>query len=73
MVTSYYKERVAIKEFLAVILMTIGLIAAPVIGFFYPSWRSMKGAALSESQLYGVRALGIGLLLLMFILSQLIL
>ncbi|GGF36190.1 hypothetical protein GCM10010954_38980 [Halobacillus andaensis] len=60
-------------EVLAVILMTIGLIAAPVIGFFYPSWRSMNGDEFSERELYGVRAAGIGVLLITFIVSQLIL
>ncbi len=60
-------------EVLAALLMTIGLIAAPVISFFYPSWRSIKGNELSERELYGVRGLGIGILLIMYILSQLLL
>ncbi|MGI8315786.1 hypothetical protein [Halobacillus mangrovi] len=60
-------------EVIAVILMTIGFIAAPVIGFFYPSWRSMNGRELTEGQLYAVRALGIGILLALFVVGQLIL
>ncbi len=35
-------------EVIAVILMSIGLAAAPVIGFFYPGWRSLQGNELSE-------------------------
>ncbi|WP_345240643.1 hypothetical protein [Pontibacillus salipaludis] len=57
---------------LAVVLMSVGLVLAPAVGFFYPSWRSIQGRDLSERQLYGFRALGIGILLLMFVLSQLL-
>ncbi|MFC7319986.1 hypothetical protein [Halobacillus campisalis] len=59
-------------EVIVVVLMSIGLVLAPVIGFFYPSWRQMQGKDLSQKQLYGIRALGIGVLLLMYILSQII-
>ncbi|GGD08172.1 hypothetical protein GCM10011389_14640 [Pontibacillus salipaludis] len=56
---------------LAVLLMSVGLVLAPAVGFFYPSWRRIQGRDLSERQLYGFRALGTGILLLMFVLSQL--
>ncbi|WP_377890273.1 hypothetical protein [Alkalihalobacillus sp. R86527] len=56
----------------AVGLMVVGLVFAPVVGFFYPSWLRMKGEEISEKKLYGIRALGIGVLLLMFVLAQLI-
>ncbi|QHT47946.1 hypothetical protein M662_16135 [Bacillus sp. SB49] len=59
-------------EAISVILMSIGLILAPVVGFFYPAWRQRQGRDLSERQVYGIRALGIGILLLMYILTQII-
>ncbi|GGD14078.1 hypothetical protein [Pontibacillus salipaludis] len=59
-------------DVLAVVLMTIGIIAVPVIGFFYPALKEMKGEHLSERKRYGYGALGIGILLLLLILSQFI-
>lgn len=43
-------------DVIAVALMSIGLILAPVIGFFYPAWLRMKGEEVSEKKLYGIRA-----------------
>ncbi|KHE72930.1 hypothetical protein [Halobacillus sp. BBL2006] len=58
---------------LAVILVAIGVTAAPVIGFFYPAWRELKGKKpLTEWQQYGVSTLAIGVLLLMGILAWLL-
>ncbi|WP_270181203.1 hypothetical protein [Alkalihalobacillus sp. CinArs1] len=57
-------------DVIAVVLMSIGLILAPVIGFFYPAWLRMKGEEVSEKKLYGIRAAGIGALLLMYVLTQ---
>ncbi|WP_163527832.1 hypothetical protein [Halobacillus ihumii] len=59
-------------EILAVVLVAIGIIAVRVISFFYPSWKEIKGEHLSERKRFGYGVLGIGILLLMFILSQFI-
>ncbi|WP_281657681.1 hypothetical protein [Halobacillus sp. Cin3] len=60
-------------EVLAVVLVMIGIIAVRVISFFYPDWKAIKGEYLSERRHLGYGVLGIGILLVMFILSQLIL
>lgn len=57
---------------LAVMLVSLGLVLAPVVGFFYPYWLSRKGEQLSEKRLYGIRALGIGILLVMYVLAELV-
>lgn len=57
---------------LGTILMIIGIMAAPLVGFVYPDWKAKNGEELSEWQLYGIRALGIGILLAMYALAQLI-
>ncbi|UOQ92294.1 hypothetical protein MUO14_17705 [Halobacillus shinanisalinarum] len=58
---------------LAVILISIGLILAPIIGFLYPDWRIMQGKEeLSEWQQYGIHALAIGVLLIMFVFANLL-
>ncbi|MCA0987341.1 hypothetical protein [Guptibacillus algicola] len=38
---------------LAEMLLSLGLVLAPVVGFFYPYWVSRKGELLSEKRLYG--------------------
>ena len=53
------------------ILLCLGAISVPVVGYFYPYWRSTQGKPLSDGQLYAVRALGIGIMLVVFILYQL--
>ena len=60
-------------EVLAVVLVMFGIIAVRVISFFYPDWKAIKGEYLSERKHIGYSVLGIGILLVMFILSQLIL
>ncbi|MCA1021298.1 hypothetical protein [Halobacillus litoralis] len=60
-------------EVLAVVLVMIGIIAVRVISFFYPDWKALRGEYLSERKHLGYSALGIGILLVMYILSQLIL
>ncbi|WLR46646.1 hypothetical protein LC065_13840 [Halobacillus litoralis] len=57
-------------EVLAVVLITIGIIGSRVIGFFYPDWKAIKGEKMSERKRLGYSAIGIGLLLLMYVLSQ---
>ncbi|WP_226584621.1 hypothetical protein [Halobacillus litoralis] len=57
-------------EVFAIIIMVVGLTLAPLIGFFYPGWREIKGNPLSEKELYGIRMLGIGVLLICFVISQ---
>ena len=39
---------------LAVVLMLIGLVLAPVVRFPYPYWNK-KGEEISEKKLYGIR------------------
>ncbi|MTH54728.1 hypothetical protein GKZ89_15095 [Bacillus mangrovi] len=57
-------------EIVSLLLASIGLVSVHVIGFFYPDWRKMNGKRdLSEWELYGVRALGMGVMLLMVGLS----
>ncbi|MGD6817871.1 hypothetical protein [Metabacillus sp. 84] len=59
---------------IAVLLVSLGLVLSPVIGFVYPYWREIQGEEdLSEKQLFGVRALGIGVLLLTVIIGQFLL
>ncbi|TGB03640.1 hypothetical protein [Halobacillus salinus] len=60
-------------EVLAVVLVMIGIIAVRVISFFLPDWKAIKGEYLSERKHLGYSVLGIGILLVLFILSQLIL
>ncbi|REJ09028.1 hypothetical protein [Halobacillus trueperi] len=57
-------------EVLAVVLITIGVIAVRVISFFYPDWKAIKGEHLSERKRLGFSVLGIAILLLMYLLSQ---
>ncbi|WP_394217485.1 hypothetical protein [Halobacillus trueperi] len=59
-------------EVLAVVLIALGIIAVRVISFFYPDWKAIKGEPLSERKHWGYSLLGIGILLLMYLLSQFI-
>ncbi|MCP3029482.1 hypothetical protein [Halobacillus sp. A5] len=53
------------------IIMSITLIAAVVIAYFYPVWKEQKGEQVSENQLLIYRGVGIAIPLIAFVLLQL--
>jgi hypothetical protein len=58
-------------DFLAVLIIAIGIILAPIIGYFLPYWKMKNGETIGEKKLYVIRASGIGILLVAFVIAQL--
>ncbi|MCP3033458.1 hypothetical protein LF817_19210 [Halobacillus sp. A1] len=54
------------------IIMSIALIVAPLLAFFYPYWKEQKGERVSERQLYLYRGGGIAIPLLAYVVLQLV-
>ncbi|MFG6149333.1 hypothetical protein [Halobacillus sp. B23F22_1] len=52
--------------------MSISLVAAIVLGFFYPAWKDQQREQVSDKQLFMYRGIGIAIPLTAFVILQLV-